>query len=71
MSNLEQYLKSFHSVIVREENYNEMLDWSLKNCQGKFCEFFLEPQKRKWYFQNKNDAVFFSLKWVNQNKDNK
>jgi len=60
---LMQLLESYHSIVLRDEDFSEKLTWCLENCQNKFRDLS-DKNGRIWYFENEQDATMFALKWA-------
>lgn len=56
-------LESYHIVrLEKDDDFSEKLIWCLEHCQNKFRDL-KESNCRAWYFENKQDATMFAMKW--------
>lgn len=57
-------LNDYYSVpiSIKDDTFAEQLDWCLEHCNGHFKDHKTHGV-RIWFFENKNDAMLFTLKW--------
>jgi hypothetical protein len=55
-------LNSYHTIVLKDDDFSEKLTWCLENCQNKFRDLS-DSNGRAWYFQNEQDAMLFAMRW--------
>ena len=55
-------LNSYHTIVLKDDDFSEKLTWCLENCQNKFRDLS-DSNGRAWYFQNEQDAMMFAMRW--------
>jgi hypothetical protein len=60
---LMDLLSTYHSIILKDDDFPEKLTWCLEHCQNKFRDLS-DPNGRAWYFQNEKDAAMFAMRWA-------
>ena len=56
-------LDTYHSIVLRDDDFAQKLTLCLENCQSKFRDLS-DSNGRAWYFQNEEDATLFAMKWA-------
>jgi len=59
---LMHLLKDYHVVKLTDDQFSSKLAWCLINCKHKFRDLS-DYGGRAWYFENKNDAALFAIRW--------
>ena len=60
---LMDLLKTYHVIILKDDDFADKLTWCLEHCQNKFRDLS-DPNGRAWYFQNEKDASLFAMRWA-------
>jgi hypothetical protein len=60
---LMDLLKTYHVIVLKDDDFSSKLTWCLEHCQSKFRDLS-DPSGRAWYFQSELDASLFAMKWA-------